>query len=82
MALPPAPFELMDTHEIAAYLGIVPASVRKLASMARQGIGSHPFPHPADANKPDRWYAWRVRAWAAARPGRGAPGKARRKRAA
>jgi hypothetical protein len=79
--------ELWTIRDIAAYLRITTASVRKLIALSRAGRGgANPFPHEPvpGTGIPFRWPAEQIRAYAAARPGRGSPGRPRgpRRRAA
>jgi predicted DNA-binding transcriptional regulator AlpA len=67
--------DLLRYNDIAAMLGVDPATVRGYRRDGR-------LPEPDDQAVPDRprWRRSTIEAWNSARPGIGAPGKPRRKR--
>ena len=59
--------------EVAAYLGITPASVSHY--VAKQEPATNPIPVPTYVGRTPRWRPAEIVAWHASRPGRGRRGQ-------
>ena len=72
----PADAELLDYAGVATLTGLAASTLRQYRANGR-------MPEPDAMPAPDRprWTAATIRAWVAARPGRGAPGRPRRRKA-